>query len=171
MNTSDASNFYFYFLSNDGSQHFTEFANQTVANSGPPFLYPLTGDWNGDGLTDYLVQSAHYQNSSYDTPGSTFQNLGPPPYSEAPTLILTGDFDGNGCTDLLSRASGSMTLYCSPALSPVPLLDWTDGTLTLGDFNGDGTTDVLTTYSDKAGTLSLSTGTGFFVTKLLRAGS
>jgi autotransporter-associated beta strand protein len=112
----------------------------------------LTGDFNGDGTTDILLQNSSGSLTDWIIKNGTLSsgtNINNPA-AYGYSVIGTGDFNGDGTTDiLLQNSSGN-------------LVDWTiqNGSLAsgnnignpaaygysvvgTGDFNGDGTTDIL----------------------------
>jgi hypothetical protein len=112
----------------------------------------LTGDFNGDGTTDILLQNSSgnlvdwiVQNGTLSS-GNEINN----PAAYGYQVVATGYFNGDGTTDLLlQNSSGNLTDWImengtlssgnninNPSLYGYSLV----GT---GDFNGDGTTDLL----------------------------
>jgi hypothetical protein len=112
----------------------------------------LTGDFNGDGTSDILLQSSNgtlidwiIKNGTLSS-GNNINN----PAAYGYSVVGTGDFNGDGTTDLLlQNSSGNLVDWTmkngalsggnninNPALYGYSLV----GT---GDFNGDGTTDLL----------------------------
>ncbi len=122
---------------------------QTAANV-------TTGDFNGDGKSDFLQVYSNSLQLQYSNGDGTFA---PYPiylidFTYGASPVLVGDFDGDGVSDVIynplgngSRAHvafGSPTgglnpAYATYALPPYTSLSW----VLLGDFNGDGMTDLL----------------------------
>jgi hypothetical protein len=121
----------------------------------------ITGDFNGDGQTDFARIGPTYAhfflskgNGTFDTPVYTY----PPTWNFGPASgawgIISGDFNGDGKTDFarlgptyahffVSKGDGTFDtpVYTYPAtwnFGPANGGYW--GTIT-GDFNGDGKTD------------------------------
>lgn len=149
------------------------------------------GDFNGDGLTDFLRQDSGNQNDATMTAsvfladgsgGFTMVNL-PENYclEHQWTNIYIGDFDGDGMDDFIRQEKGdydvgddirTAELYLSNGdgtfiQSVLPKeydLHGSDGViLTVGDFNGDGKDDFIRQEPDFwIAQLFLSTGDGLF---------
>ncbi|HEX9235427.1 MAG TPA: FG-GAP-like repeat-containing protein, partial [Actinomycetota bacterium] len=126
----------------------------------------LTGDFNGDGLTDRLCVSGGVVRVSLATPtgfAAPTQWL-----SQSLAQPMVGDFDGDGRSDIATYDSSTGVFSVALALSSGSgfgaLGNWgtanagyncTNGAAGTGDFNGDGRTDVFC----KAGaTLGLQVG-------------
>jgi RHS repeat-associated protein len=152
-------------------------------NFGSPIAgwTPITGDFNADGLTDYMLVSSTIQYVFLSNGDGTFQQLGSTIPGGAnfgsPTTAwtpLVGDFNGDGRTDymmisatiqyvFLSNGDGTFqaigtTLANGVNFGAPPTAGWIPIT---GDFNGDGLTD----YVMISGTLqyvNLSNGDGTF---------
>jgi RHS repeat-associated protein len=130
----------------------------------PP--HALAGDYNGDGITDYLKQgtpsSIYYGLSSGGFPSSPTSG---PSYNPSTTSLGSADFDGDGCADLLVLSSSNSVAYapaCNPATSTgMPPTIPSGYSINFGDFNGDGKTDILLSSKTSPALLYLSTGTGF----------
>lgn len=123
--------------------------------------YPiLTGDWNGDGLTDW-ARVQHSAVSFFLSTGSGFTQLPSYPgfspsqgFNDAGVHpIFTGDWDADGKTDWARVQHGGITFFRSngstfeqalffPGWGPAD--GFSDGSaypLIQGDWNGDGKTD------------------------------
>ena len=139
----------------------------------------VSGDFNGDGLTDVLAISLHYKicthqgrkdcyGDDYNPKDVYFIDLDRRKASnsnhsgELKTYIhendrlLTGDFNGDGKTDLFHFTDGTFYVYELNAKKQLVLLvKQSDNRINpkrpilLGDYNGDGKTDVLMPDSDK----------------------
>lgn len=157
--------------------------NQEVWSSGAVPGLPitnqcLTGDFNGDGMTDLVCHGAGTSWFIGLSTGSGFvaqswtSNLDAGVV--AGNLCVTGDFNGDGMTDLacytgsgtgwyvgLSNGTGFNSEFWGGGVTPSTPISKNCRT---GDFNGDGMTDiacVVTTSSPAAWNVALSTGTGF----------
>ncbi|WP_299223194.1 RHS repeat-associated core domain-containing protein [uncultured Psychroserpens sp.] len=147
----------------------------------------ISGDFDGDGLTDVLAVGRRYTHNSTTVNyknvyfinldrniTSGFSNL-------AGSLQLqvgqndklhAGDFNGDGKTDLLHVAAGKLYVYGLNSNNTISLL-WQkndsginlNDPLYLGDYNGDGKTDFLdpTTNGSYSFRTFLSTGTAFAI--------
>ncbi|NLR75798.1 SpvB/TcaC N-terminal domain-containing protein [Leeia aquatica] len=142
--------------------------------------YPLvTGDWNGDGKTDWgrvhangmLFYVSNGQGFSYYGGMSTWSvNAG---YTNSVTNpIITGDWNGDGLTDVARQGSSSMEFLVSNGVgfsSFTNVNSW--GTqsgfnssvtypIITGDWNGDGKTDWARVQQAEM-TFFMSNGQGF----------
>jgi Salmonella virulence plasmid 65kDa B protein/FG-GAP-like repeat/Insecticide toxin TcdB middle/N-terminal region len=147
--------FTFYETSNEGNYGFPPTANWT----------PISGDFNGDGKTDFAFiggTSLHVLLSNGDgtfTPVvSTVGNYGSPP--SAHWTPIGGDFNGDGRADFAMLSGTSLQVYLSNGDGTFSLNVTTVGnygsppsanwTLIGGDFNGDGTSDFA--FASNGGT-------------------
>jgi Salmonella virulence plasmid 65kDa B protein/Insecticide toxin TcdB middle/N-terminal region/FG-GAP-like repeat len=168
------------FLSN-GDGTFTRRDSNIQSDFGAPVsqaYVPLTGDFNGDGKTDYLLLWHQYQivflsngDGTFTRRDSNIQSDFGAPVSQA-YVPLTGDFNGDGKTDYLllwhnyqivylSNGDGTFTRRDSDIQSDfgAPVSQYYDA-LT-GDFNGDGKTDYLLLWHNYQ-IVFLSNGDGTF---------
>jgi RHS repeat-associated protein len=151
----------------------------------------ITGDFNGDGKTDFLVAKDNFYSFLSNGDG-TFQivTMKPPGYctqassclSSIPNHIVIGDIDGDGKIDFISadtnfdvfRSNGDGTFQWIPIPPPSSCTDGTQTTAALcldtvttivGDFNGDGKIDVASEVNHNghvANNVFLSNGNGSF---------
>jgi RHS repeat-associated protein len=113
-------------------------SNGTQTTGAGPGQAFLTGDFNGDGISDFN--------------GSIPIYYGTPPVAD--------DFNGDGCADIYTLGPSSIyTILYSCSSTSVQLPDWSSYKVTYADFNGDGKTDFLVANASGS-TLYLSTGTG-----------
>ncbi|WP_363053618.1 NosD domain-containing protein [Methanoregula sp. PtaB.Bin085] len=102
---------------------------------------PVTGDWNGNGITDVGIYRPSTHMFYLRTPGSPTTAID---WGVGTDLPVTGDWNGNGITDVgIYRPSTHMFYLRTPG-SPTTAIDWgvsTDLPVT-GDWNGNGITDV-----------------------------
>jgi len=147
----------------------------------------ITGDFNGDGLTD-LAWSRKFNNGlrayiSLSNGDGTFQSA----ISNAPNTTgnfdsyasaITGDFNGDGLTDLawtykgtnglrayISLSNGDGTVQSAISNAPNTTGNFSSyASAITGDFNGDGLTDLAWTYNGSSvglrAYISLSNGDG-----------
>jgi RHS repeat-associated protein len=163
----------------------------STSSFGDPNLYrKLTGDFNGDGITDiawaFSDTRGAYAYTNLSNGDGTFSPLAGGKVSSLSfgTLDtyrkLTGDFNGDGITDIGFVASGAFGLYAFTALgkgdggfhpaSGGVITTTSFGSLDTyrkltGDLNGDGLTDLLWVYSGVQGLYvysALSKGDGSF---------
>jgi hypothetical protein len=150
------------FISN-GDGTFNVVTQSTSGNMGSPpsaNWTPITGDFNGDGLTDFAFVGATSINTFLSKGDGTFvestqvtgQNFESPP--QATWTPVEGDFTGSGLTDFallkddtlwifLSTGTGTFTLsnqtlVTDGGFGSPPTAAWVPIN---GDFNGDGQGD------------------------------
>ena len=127
----------------------------------PDEIVIATGDLDGDGLADLLVQDDATGSRSVwlmnpdAAPDVAALGADVPPQS---SLAATGDFDGDGRTDLLWRApDGALSIhFMAGAVSYGSLAlpaDAAPEALATGDFDGDGDDDLV--RRDAAGAMSV----------------
>ncbi|MGN9763671.1 FG-GAP-like repeat-containing protein [Micromonospora sp. SD12] len=130
----------------------------------------LTGDFNGDGMTDLIAQYADGTMKGYPSSGDLSANsklfpataeakvVGTGWRSSSITRALPADIDGDGTTDLVAqladrrlrayRSSGAMTGGGLLFPGPYPYVGTNWGTtnrprILVGDLTGDGRTDLI----------------------------
>jgi hypothetical protein len=149
----------------------------TIYDSGSSEQQFLTGDFNGDGLTDVFqtyrgwgsipVCRSTGSGWSCSNPAATIYNSG-----NLEQRFLTGDFNGDGRTDVFQtyRGWGSIPVCtstgsgwsCSNPAATIYDSGSSEQQFLTGDFNGDGRTDVVQTYRGWGSIpLCLSTGSGW----------
>lgn len=142
---------------------------QTYTNTG---LYPIvTGDWNGDGLTD-IGRVWEYGMTFYTSNGvggwNTYADAGPlfgragagaTAAAGGVATVFTGDWNGDGRTDIARITDAGVLYYVSTGggWSNLGTLNnfgiaagYTDTEvfpLFVGDWNGDGKTDIGRVWS------------------------
>jgi hypothetical protein len=142
----------------DGSLYVNTYSGTTVSGGGPAggwsadFNVVATGDFNGDGRTDFAVRH-HATGELYFIfyHGTFVDSTG---FAGAPTLDWdvagTGDFNDDGFSDIMLRNhstgqlwinlyNGTSIISSGPAGGPTT--DW--DVAGIGDFNRDGFSDVL----------------------------
>lgn len=136
----------------------------------------MTGDFNGDGMTDIACYGVDSTWGVGLATGSSFNfshwTGGASPGNPITLQCFTGDFNGDGMTDFgcytnannqwaisLSTGTGfaDQQYWIIPDAPGVPVTDH----CTPGDFNGDGLTDIACYMSGGVWVVALSTGTGF----------
>ncbi len=158
--TSINGSFYFYRSTLEG---FIPHATVTYADAySDPLISPfVTGDWNGDGLTDF----ARISTSGivlYDSTGVTFTNRRViQDLSQAQGYtntiyypLLVGDWNADGTTDIARVTNTKIRFYhmkAGGALAPIDRTDFGRNSgfpnsyeypMYVGDWNGDGFTDI-----------------------------
>ncbi|MCP3942526.1 MAG: hypothetical protein GY710_13710 [Desulfobacteraceae bacterium] len=161
----------FYISTGTGWQkHFVLLMNDRVSYNNNDEFPILTGDFNGDGLTD-VARVGEKGTMVYVSTGSGFKyhtNLGAfshsgwtPRNSVFPMFV--GDFNGDGLSDIGRRVyGGTISTYLSTGTGFVPGGSIGGSSLILftEDFNGDGRTDIALTSSQGI-TIYTSIGNGF----------
>jgi hypothetical protein len=133
----------------------------TITNSGvPSYIFPLnhfmSGDFNGDGKTDFALGKSVYSPTTpvfFSRGDGTWDitDTATPWINDPGTGVITGDFNGDGKTDLalknqyyattpvfFSRGNGTWDVTNNAT-------SWINEPYTAvitGDFNGDGKTDL-----------------------------
>jgi RHS repeat-associated protein len=172
QNEGNAFNVEFKVYSNGSSntlawQYTKDWSAPYVTVSGSQVRSPLeylSGDFNGDGLTDVvaitkrdgLVSSSNFKRAYFldlkrglntnwsNYAGQIFQEV------DDNDVLRTGDFNGDGKTDIIHVSSSNFRVYTINDSNQITLLWQTNDSdinpvqpLFLGDFNGDGKTDIL----------------------------
>ncbi|MGH6873056.1 MAG: FG-GAP-like repeat-containing protein, partial [Rhizomicrobium sp.] len=145
---------------------------------------PYTGDFDGDGCTDLLIQNKNFNArneivySACNATAPTYPLAFGDWIKDANHTITTGDFNGDGKTDLLLTTSIGSTAYVELStgtgfletpfafMHGTNFLDMTQYSIVTGDFNGDGKTDIALIPHNGGATypqimVYLSTGAGF----------
>ena len=122
----------------------------------------LTGDFNGDGTADILLQNSLGNLSDWllNTNGQVINGISiGNPTIFGYNVVGTGDFNGDGTTDILLQNSvGNLSDWImknGKAINGISIGDpvtFGFNIVGTGDFNGDGTTDIL--LQNSVGTLS-----------------
>ena len=145
-------------------------------------LLTVSGDFNGDGLTDRFINGKVYlsNGTGFDEGEDTWITGGPSHFVKA------GDIDGDGLTDLIWMESDGATVRAArstgTSFAGVPAFDLgviafdpsafkdnpaaAASRLSVGDFNGDGRSDILIHRSAGANAsvglyVAISNGSGF----------
>lgn len=145
-----------------------------------------SGDFNGDGITDFAVTNSNDNTVSIllGKPDGTFAPQVAYATGAEPVAVVTGDFNGDGNSDL-AIANGACTPPTQPLTGPTcnsttisVLLGNGDGTfqphldipvgrfpssIVAADFNGDGKLDLVVTNTlDSTVSVLLGNGNGTF---------
>ncbi|MEQ8819745.1 MAG: FG-GAP-like repeat-containing protein [Sumerlaeia bacterium] len=145
------------------------FAEQVTYAAGDAPRSVVTGDFNGDGITDLATANSNSDNVSVllGNGDGTFATQVTYAAGDGPNNVTTGDFNGDGITDLATANSDSDNISVLLGNGFGGVGDGTfvtdvaygagDGpnSVTTGDFNGDGITDLATAnlYSDDVSVL------------------
>jgi hypothetical protein len=136
--------------------------------TGPNPLHAVSGDFNGDGITDIAVANSGDNTVSIllGNGDGTFQTSVPYPTGAYPSFVAVGDFNGDGKSDLvvanntgnsvsvlLGNGDGSFQPPWNFAVGSGPV------SIAVGDFNSDGIAD-LAVLNQLSSTLSVLQGNG-----------
>ena len=124
---------------------------------GLPTDQPISGDWNGDGITDVGVRRPSSKAFLLRLPNGTTQEI---PLGSVSDFAVTGDWNGDGKTDLGTwhPDTRTFTLRTTNGKESRVVLGATGDRPIAGDWNGDGLTDVGT-YNPSSATFNLRTAT------------
>ena len=150
------------------------FPGLTNTDVGPQ--YPVAGDFDGDGKTDFLLFGGSGGIERFLSVGNgTFVYARTPTpltdsYPTGSWLVFAGDFNGDGKTDFAAVNAGLIHTYLAgddgwftkAANQSMINLNFGSSTFLIGDFNGDGKTDFALVQNASL-RLHLSRGDGFFV--------
>jgi len=146
---------------------------------GPGCCTGITGDFNGDGKTDFLMVGSSTMYAYLSNGDGTFTSQEQPMgfaggFGPGCCTAITGDFNGDGKTDFLMVGSSTMYVYLSNGdgtfASQEQPMGFAGGfgpgccTAIVGDFNGDGKTDFLMVGSSTM-YVYLSNGDGTFASQ------
>lgn len=151
------------FHSKAGSNFHAKITGQ-ASYDGTSLKY-ISGDFNGDGITDVVAISKSSQvylidlNSINNYSATLIGKLKYPYPAETTDRILTGDFNGDGKMDLYHKHNGELNVYTlnknNELNEPVTVINSSfnnDNYIGLGDFNGDGKTDVFNSIAEGSST-------------------
>lgn len=167
------SNTIFYAATANGYEHYATVNSQLggIVYDRNGYKYPaISGDWNGDGRTDF-ARVSHVLSEPHrfylSVPGgfqlwSQFHIQSIPSYVPEQRAFVTGDWNGDGTTDiglfdvdgweaeLIAFLPNGSRVYVD---SPFPHWSGTCSITTcpvfVGDWNGDGLSDIARVYADR----------------------
>jgi hypothetical protein len=148
----------------------------------PTGVAVVVGDFNGDGMTDYLINQGTQNFVFLSNGDGTFTGVGPTPlgpgwqFNPKGIAVVIGDFNGDGKTDylinqgtqnfvFLSNGDGTFTTVGPMQLGPGWQFNPTGIIVATGDFNGDGKTDYLINQGTQ-NFVFLSNGPTFLVSSI-----
>jgi hypothetical protein len=133
-----------------------------------------TGDFNGDGILDFITYGATGLTVWLGNGNGTFTAGAVLPSSVANPPIAVGDFNGDGILDLVTNGANGLTVWLGngdgtfTAGANLPS-SVSNSPIAVGDFNGDGILDLVT--SEASGlTVWLGNGDGTFNAQLSLVG-
>ncbi len=165
--------------------HYTKVWNAPVYNPSSPTNIPMdyvSGDFNGDGLTDILAlgkphagstnyKKVYFVNLRRDISSGFINLTGELQLKLSGSYKFhTGDFNGDGKTDIMHIIDGKVYVYTLSNTNTLDLLWITEDTgikvkqpFLIGDYNGDGKTDFMEPVSRNNDDFNvfISTGTRF----------
>jgi hypothetical protein len=148
------------------------FPNGITINNTPLFIsQPLTGDFNGDGKLDVMIEGGDLggPNSIYVYLGNGDGTFGSPVVSAPNTpygLSVIGDFNGDGKLDLIGVESSQLAWFQGngDGTFQAPSTSYTlgpdTGIVLAADLNGDGKLDLLTVQGSPTNTFTVLLGNG-----------
>ncbi|MDC8099814.1 RHS repeat-associated core domain-containing protein [Chryseobacterium rhizosphaerae] len=171
-------------LSYDLSTIIPTLSNSSCSNNWGQFNFPpiitlssKEGDFNGDGISDLLINVRRrircprgmdvtwLTNLYIDYKNGIIKKLDE---NKTLDLISVSDFNGDGKSDLLRIENNELNVYSLNAQNDFIKISSTskesfNNILYLGDFNGDGKTDVMAPIAEDSSDwrMYISTGTGF----------
>ncbi len=126
-------------------------------------LQVFTGDFNGDGATEFLLLDSEYNFNSIT--GASITTY--PDFSTS-KQIFAADFNGDGKSEIIYLKDDKIHVSkCYPELgSIVDIYTYSVGTTSVkleqGDFNGDGRSDMFVRKGNESNvTILISTGEGY----------
>jgi sugar lactone lactonase YvrE len=153
-------------LLGNGDGTFTAVASNPVVGGYPYSV--VTGDFNGDGISDLAVGNI------LDSTVTILLGKGDGTFTASPTLTISsapqslaiGDFNGNGIPDLAVVAGSSVLVFLGKGDGTFQQTTETlsAGTfpqgITAGDLNGDGIPDLVVANDANSGSVTIFLGNG-----------
>jgi hypothetical protein len=154
-----------FYLSNCTGMNCSGLGGGSFSLAGVGGFQVVTGDWDGDGRTDFALIDSSAAGFYFSTGGSFRSGFSESGWSGF--QVLTGDWNGDGKTDIVlvpTSSGGSGGFYYSTGTglqAGFDLAGMGGNTVLTVDWNGDGRTDIGIISSSTSGTSGfyLSTGT------------
>ncbi len=118
-----------------------------VFHFGAPGDYPVSGDWNGDGVSNIGVFFKGQWHLDRDGDGRFGDKDIEADFGDPHSIPVVGDFDGDGVDEIAIYSDGALIVDTNnnyrvdPSDQRIPVPK-THGQIVVGDFNGDGRDDV-----------------------------